>query len=83
MNTSKLYEKIKNNPQNVRFRDLCRIVEAFGFRYRGGRGSHRVYAKEGVVEILNFQEVKRMAKPYQVRQFLKIIEVYKLGIGED
>jgi len=28
--------------------------------------------------MLNFQEVKGKAKPYQVRQFIKIIERYNL-----
>jgi len=43
--------------------------------------SHRVFVREGIREILNFQEVKGKAKPYQVRQFIKIIEKYNL-VGE-
>jgi len=42
-------------------------------RFRGGKGSHRIFVKEGIREMLNFQEVKGKAKPYQVRQFIKII----------
>lgn len=34
--------------------------------------------KEGVVELLNFQNVNGKAKPYQVKQFIKIIEKYNL-----
>jgi hypothetical protein len=45
---------------------------------KGGKGSHRVYGRSGIAEILNFQEVKGKAKPYQVRQFLRIIEKYRL-----
>lgn len=74
----KAYERLKENPKNVRFQDLCRAVELFGFRYRGGRGSHMVFVRDGVSEILNFQEVEGKAKPYQVRQFLKIVEKYNL-----
>ncbi len=33
--------------------------------------------------MLNFQNVKGRAKPYQVKQFLKIIERYKLLGDED
>jgi predicted RNA binding protein YcfA (HicA-like mRNA interferase family) len=73
-----VYEKLKNNPKNVRFEDLYKAAELFGFKFRGGKGSHRVYTKEGVKEILNFQNVRGKAKPYQVRQLLKVIEKYNL-----
>ena len=69
--------------KNVRFEVLCRAVELFGFRFRGGKGSHKIYVKEGVREMLNFQNVKGRAKPYQVKQFLKVIERYKLLEEED
>ena len=78
MNKKETYEELKKNPKNVRFERLCKAAELFGFRFRGGKGSHRVYVKDGVQEILNFQNVKGMAKPYQVRQFLKVAERYKL-----
>lgn len=57
---------------------LCRAAELFGFRFRGGKGSHRIYVKNGVQEMLNFQNVGGKAKSYQVKQFLKVIEKYKL-----
>ena len=76
-----MLEELKRNPKNVRFERLCKIAEAFGFRFRGGKGSHRVYVREGVKEILNFQDVSGKAKPYQVRQFVKIAEKY--GLTED
>jgi len=34
--------------------------------------------KEGIKELLNFQNVGGKAKPYQVKQFLKIVEKYNL-----
>lgn len=73
-----LYRRLKENPKDVRFEELCRAGEVFGFKFRGGRGSHRIYVKEGIREMLNFQNVKGEAKPYQVRQFIKIIEEYDL-----
>ena len=81
MEKSQMLEELKRNPKNVRFERLCKIAEAFGFRFRGGKGSHRVYVREGVKEILNFQDVSGKAKPYQVRQFVKIAEKY--GLTED
>jgi len=73
----------KANPKNVRFERLCIIAEAFGFRFSHGRGSHRVYVRDGVVEILNFQDVNGRAKPYQVKQFIEIVERYSLLEVED
>jgi hypothetical protein len=43
------------------------IIYAIGFIFRGGRGSHRIYAKNGINEMLNFQNVHGKAKPYQLR----------------
>lgn len=79
-NIQKLFDKIKNNPKDVRFNDICRLAEYFGFTYRGGKGSHGVYTRKGIYEILNFQNVNGKTKPYQVRQFLKIVEDYNLTI---
>jgi hypothetical protein len=45
---------------------------------RVARGATRVFVREGVKELLNFQDVKGKAKPYQVRQFIKLIEKYSL-----
>ena len=46
---------------------------------RGGKGSHVVYEKDGVEEILTFQDRRGMAEPYQVKQLLAAIEKYRLG----
>ena len=70
--------ELKRIPKNVRFEKFCKIVEIFGFRLRGGKGSHRIYVHDGVREFLNLQNVNGRAKPYQVRQFLKIVEKYRL-----
>lgn len=72
------FEQICQNPKNVRFADLCRLVEKFGFKRRGQKGSHCVYTKSGVMELLNFQNVGGKAKPYQVKQFINMVEKYQL-----
>jgi len=78
MDKRRLFEGLKRSPKNVRFERLCRVAEAFGFRFRGGKGSHRIYVRSGVEELLNFQNVGGKAKPYQVRQFIKVVEKYNL-----
>ena len=45
---------------------------------RKGKGSHFIFTHLGVEELLNFQNVKGKAKPYQVKQLIKIIEKYGL-----
>ena len=59
-------------------RSCVKLQNFSASKFRGCKGSHRVYVREGVKEILNFQNVKGKAKPYQVRQFLKVIENYNL-----
>jgi hypothetical protein len=78
MDKRELLEKLKANPKKIRFARICKIAEAFGFQIRKGPGSHRIYYREDIREILNFQNENGWAKPYQVRQFIKIIEKYDI-----
>jgi predicted RNA binding protein YcfA (HicA-like mRNA interferase family) len=75
----KLLRSARNHPHNLRFEELCRLAEACGFEWVHGTGSHRVYAREGVEEILDFQPRRDgKAKAYQVRQLLAVIGHYGL-----
>ena len=74
MDKREIYQKLKGNPTDVRFEEICKTAELFGFRFKGGKGSHRIFVRAGVRETLNFQEVKGKAKPYQVKQFIRVIE---------
>ncbi len=78
----KLLEHARNNPANIRFRELCALAEGLGFAKRGGRGSHVVYEMDGVEEILTFQNCNGMAKSYQVKQLLAVMAKYRLGEGK-
>ena len=79
----KLLQKALSAPNNFRFSDMVRLAEAFGFRLSRKSGSHHIYAHPGVTELLNLQDVKGKAKPYQIRQCLKLVEKYNLELGED
>jgi predicted RNA binding protein YcfA (HicA-like mRNA interferase family) len=81
MNKQRLYEELKYNPKNIRFKRLCKIAEAFGFVMRKGKGSHHIFTRPDITELLNFQNIKGKAKPYQVKQLIKIIEKY--GLSEE
>ena len=78
MKKRQLYEDIKSNPKNIRFQKICKVAEVFGFKRRKGKGSHHIFTLPGVEELLNFQNIKGKAKPYQVKQLIKIIEKYGL-----
>jgi predicted RNA binding protein YcfA (HicA-like mRNA interferase family) len=52
----KLLERIlRGDIGNVAFDELVRLVRALGFREIGGKGSHRVFARPGVTELVNLQ----------------------------
>jgi len=67
---------------NVSFRDIRALVEAFGFRPVRVSGSHHIFARPDVPELINLQAVKGQAKPYQVRQFMRCVERYGLSLEE-
>jgi len=56
-------------------------AEAFGFREARQQGSHHIFVRPDVKELVNLQDVHGMAKPCQVRQFLKLVERYNLRLG--
>ncbi len=82
----KLYRRILNNQKNVSFADFILILEAFDFVYSRTNGSHLIYRHEAVKESVSIQSDNGKAKPYQIRQFLKLVEAYNLKMntqGED
>ncbi len=76
-----LLQRAIRNPASLRFDEMVQLAEAFGFRWSRQRGSHHIFSHTEVRELLNLQDVKGMAKPYQVRQFLKLVERYDLELG--
>jgi len=63
---------------NINFRDLRRLLLGLGFEERI-RGSHHLFRKQGVSELVNLQEEGNKAKVYQVRQVRQVILRYGLG----
>ena len=82
MNRRKLLKRILSGSRNVRFDDFVNLVEGFGFRLSRVRGSHHIFEHPDVSEFLNLQSSKGEAKPYQVRQFLKLVEQYDLELED-
>ncbi len=61
---------------------MLQLLKRLGFHERV-RGSHHIFWKEGVQEILNLQPKGNKAKPYQVKQVRHVILKYRLGREAD
>lgn len=64
----------------VDFDDLRRLLAWLGFEERI-RGSHHIFRKQGVRDLINLQKEGNKAKVYQVRQVRRIILRYGLAGG--
>lgn len=63
---------------NITFNELCLLLHYLGFDERI-KGSHHIFTRNGIQEILNLQPKSGKAKPYQVKQVRNIILRYKLA----
>lgn len=63
---------------NIHFDELCGLLRRLGFEERS-RGSHHVFRRQGVQELINVQRDGNKAKAYQVRQVRAVILKYRLG----
>ena len=80
MTKKKLLARLITNQSNVKYNDFIALVKAFDFVHRRTEGSHDIFKHIEVPESLNTQSRKGEAKPYQVRQFLAIVEEYDLRL---
>jgi hypothetical protein len=78
--SDKLLERVLRGTSdaNIPFDGLRHLLEELGFEERT-RGSHHIFTRTGVEEILNLQPKGSHAKPYQVKQVRHVILRYKLG----
>jgi hypothetical protein len=67
---------------NIDFEDLCHLLRILEFSERI-KGSHHIFTKAGIDEIINIQPIGSKAKPYQVKQVRNLILKYKLGAGNE
>lgn len=77
---AKLLERILRGASdaNIPFGELCQLLRYLGFDERI-RGSHHIFTKDEVQEILNIQPISAKAKVYQVKQVRNVIIKYRLG----
>lgn len=62
----------------IDFDELCKVLKTLDIEERI-KGSHHIFYKEGIEEILNLQSDGAKAKPYEVKQVRGIMLKYKLG----
>lgn len=67
---------------NIQFESLCKLLRWLGFQERI-RGSHHIFTKADVEEILNLQPKGAKAKSYQVKQVRNVILNYRMGDKND
>ena len=77
----KLFNKLLSGSKNIRFSEATACAESVGFCLDRTNGSHHIYVHQDIPELLNIQNVKGKAKPYQVKQLLQLIEQYNLQLG--
>jgi predicted RNA binding protein YcfA (HicA-like mRNA interferase family) len=84
MKVEKIREKVLlgESDANIDFDDLRKLLTALGFAERI-KGSHHIFSRNGVEEIINIQPKRNKAKAYQVKQVRNVILKYRLGVSDE
>jgi len=62
---------------NIPFARTVNLLEYLGFDKRI-QGSHHIFTREGIEELIDIQEVEGKVKPYQVKQMRAVLKKYNL-----
>ncbi len=82
MNKKKLLKKLLTGSKNIKFNEIVSCAKAFGFSLDRVKGSHNIFIHPDIPELINLQNVNGKAKPYQIKQLLKIIEKHNLHLED-
>ncbi|MFC1532749.1 toxin HicA [Thermodesulfobacteriota bacterium] len=79
---NQIISKMKQNPREIRFSDLCKVCNHFFGEPRKSASSHRVYKTpwQGDPRI-NIQNYKGKATSYQVKQVLLALDRLEVSHG--
>lgn len=80
MKPIKIYQLVLSGSKNVAFSDFIKLLESFGFNLERISGSHHIFKHPLLLELINIQNVKGKVKPYQIKQFLSLVETYNLNM---
>jgi predicted RNA binding protein YcfA (HicA-like mRNA interferase family) len=81
LNARGILERILSGSKNIKFEEVVILAKAYGFRLTRINGSHHIFIHPEVRELINLQSVNGMAKPYQIKQLLKLVEINSLRLG--
>ena len=73
----KLIDKLINNPKDVSFDDLNKILKYLGYECKNSGGSHFVYRKENAPTLTLPRQ-----KPMKICYVKDVLEIYKELKGE-
>ncbi|MBW2534342.1 MAG: type II toxin-antitoxin system HicA family toxin [Deltaproteobacteria bacterium] len=70
-----LIERLRRRPQNVPFRALEALLARLAYELDRQRGSHMIFKCPQGGPRISIQRQGALAKPYQVRQVLRVAEI--------
>ncbi len=76
----KLFEKIRNNPKNVRFSDIKKLLADEGFFLERITGSLHIFRKDDIIFVI--PQHKNLVKSVYVKRVIEIIEEKRIKYGE-
>ena len=79
----KLVQRILSgrHDKSILFSEAVSLMQRLEFSMRT-KGSHHIFFKSGIVEIINLQPDGSKAKAYQVKQIRDIMVKYQLGVED-
>jgi len=80
----KLVQRILSGRQDnsILFSEAVSLIQRLGFSMRI-KGSHHIFSREGIEEIINLQSDGSKAKAYQVKQIRDLMVKYHLEVEDE
>jgi hypothetical protein len=80
----KLVQRILSGRQDtsILFSEAVSLMQRLGFSMHI-KGSHHIFSREGIDEIINLQPYGSKAKAYQVKQIRDLIVKHQLGVEDE
>jgi hypothetical protein len=82
----RLLQRLLSGSKNIRFpeaRGLCGSLRLWALAHQRQSSYLRLYVHADIPELVNLQNVRGKAKPYQVKQLFRLIEWYNLHMEEE
>lgn len=74
MNVEKIIEKMKRQPNGIRFEEAKKVLECYGFTCKRQKGSHAQFLKKETGELITIKVENPLKKVYVVDILRRIDE---------